>query len=626
MKAAADAESKVHADDFWKQQQQKKVPEPDKMGSAIAQLYNSIPDHSADIRRLRQQQEQGTPINREIVPTPQPPAPSRESLNNRLRQQLKPVPINRMRVGGFPRPQPTGEPNAPQTLVQPESGIVQHQGAPQGQNVQPNAPEERQAGGGQAGGGDSTVGAAPEQNAPQITAALAENMQGRSMDLSDAEFTDPKNPHLAKVVADWNRKAATTGLARIPTALTWQKLVDSGVITATKTDAGYQVKVNTDNPGGGLSTKTPEEIAKSNAVRNAMRAQGEVLKQKEALRPKPDWRVAVTQGEAPHFQIIDPRQTESDQSPTVEAIKKAGHDVPDFSKLPQGTYTWQEAVEKLKNPETPKEAVAPVAKAQAQVSKVAATEGTRSAKEIKDELVDRIQKALADAPSIENLNARLPEDEIKAAIQKKTGAYDPKDVARIMDILKIQNPQITIDIPGDGTFTIHNTKEALTEVLARAKRLDTSAGDKKAPFKTQGISKETREEIARETAAQQPQPIPAATPDSKQLGEPVEISRSQIQPSTATGTEAIREMLARGGCRPTWFRWPTPCWTPRRYGIWTGHGSPSRSGIGFPPARWGRCSRRRTSSRWRPTRARTLSRTRCSICFTTCYRLTTARR
>lgn len=77
--------------------------------------------------------------------------------------------------------------------------------------------------------------------------------------------------------------------------------------------------------------------------------------------PKPEWRVAVqaTQGDVPGYvQIIDPTGSEQDQSPTVETLRAAGVAVPDFSKLPTGSYTWAEASALLAPKET--SAVPPV--------------------------------------------------------------------------------------------------------------------------------------------------------------------------------------------------------------------------------------------------------------------------
>ena len=77
-----------------------------------------------------------------------------------------------------------------------------------------------------------------------------------------------------------------------------------------------------------------------------------------------------------------------------------------------------------------------------------ATTGVRAAKEIKSELVSRLEKA------IEDLKGEAP----------------------------LRPKKITIDIPGDGKFTIWNTKEQLGEILKKAKSLKTNdSGTPKIP-------------------------------------------------------------------------------------------------------------------------------------------------
>ena len=71
---------------------------------------------------------------------------------------------------------------------------------------------------------------------------------------------------------------------------------------------------------------------------------------KARTAPEPDWQVTVQadQGEVPGYvQIVDPKATESSKSPTMESLRGYGHEVPDFSKLPTGKYTWDEAVKKV---------------------------------------------------------------------------------------------------------------------------------------------------------------------------------------------------------------------------------------------------------------------------------------
>lgn len=371
--------------------------------------------------------------------------------------------------------------------------------------------------------------------------------------------------------------------------------------------------------------------------------------------PQPDWKVVVqpTEGEVPGFvQVIDPRQTEQSKSPTVESLKAAGHEVPDFSKLPKGSYTYEQATKLLAEQAKPKEVISdgkdtkeekgderllttgaegvqpsalpnarvvsprPIkepysdkhsisiqvantgtegfsndaikqslpeslrgdleavrrmqgevvptnpklsvpgrielvfkdkaaaqkalehfkgaekavsetpAKVEAKVDravKKAAVTGTLSPKEVKDELVSRVQKELEDAPDEDeylskatvtvktgqNVNgspimSEVPVSEIKNATNKSGDRIHTKLVAAA---LKEHAPQVTIDIPGDGTFTIYKTKQALNAVLERAKKLDTS-GSKPVAVKKSGIPKADRDWIS-EQIGQRQEPINA---------------------------------------------------------------------------------------------------------------------
>jgi hypothetical protein len=142
MKGQADAVNKAtreaaedYADGFWKAQTEKQPDASEEFQKALSKVY------------------------------PAQAAPPISEINNRIRQTLKPVPqVNRLRVPLPAQPQPE-TPNATRTLVQQESGQPQHQGTPQGENLQPNAPQEGQEIGGQTGGGNRPVGAAPKPNA-----------------------------------------------------------------------------------------------------------------------------------------------------------------------------------------------------------------------------------------------------------------------------------------------------------------------------------------------------------------------------------------------------------------------------------------------------------------------------
>lgn len=107
----------------------------------------------------------------------------------------------------------------------------------------------------------------------------------------------------------------------------------------------------------------------------------------------------------------------------------------------------------VQQPETPAQGVA---QAQAEITHVAKTEGKRSAKEVKAELIAKLEEAQAAAPSQSEIGPTTP-----------IGRYMP----------------VKIHIPGDGDFVVPNSKEAIGEVLKSAKRLQTSAN---APIGTAG--------------------------------------------------------------------------------------------------------------------------------------------
>lgn len=81
------------------------------------------------------------------------------------------------------------------------------------------------------------------------------------------------------------------------------------------------------------------------------------------------------------------------------------------------------------------------AKVESEIKSVAATEGKRPAAEIKEELIFELQKKLMKAPA-----------------EAKPG------------------DTVTVEIPGDGTFTVVNSIDALTEIISRAKQIKTGPG------------------------------------------------------------------------------------------------------------------------------------------------------
>jgi len=139
--------------------------------------------------------------------------------------------------------------------------------------------------------------------------------------------------------------------------------------------------------------------------------------------------------------------------------------------------------------DTPTQATEKVAE---HLQDVKQTEGSRPAKEIKSELVQRLEKAIEDAPELTDQQqealAKTP------AYAKETDFEKPEKLSRKPDTraqlareenarrLAVYNEevkksglkQITIDIPGDGSFTIWNHKGAIESVLERAKKISTA--------------------------------------------------------------------------------------------------------------------------------------------------------
>ena len=141
--------------------------------------------------------------------------------------------------------------------------------------------------------------------------------------------------------------------------------------------------------------------------------------------------------------------------------------------------------------ETPPQAVA---KVKEHVAEVARSEGPRPAKEIKSELIERLEKALDDVQD--------PSDKQQAALNNKprlvgtsdfvsdgkgrgdserikaeywvAGENAKRNAEWVKEVEATGLRRVTIDIPGDGSFTVWNTKAAVNEIITRAKKLSTN--------------------------------------------------------------------------------------------------------------------------------------------------------
>jgi hypothetical protein len=127
--------------------------------------------------------------------------------------------------------------------------------------------------------------------------------------------------------------------------------------------------------------------------------------------------------------------------------------------------------------ETPPKAAAKVA---SHVRGVAAQAGSRPAKVVKSELVQRLEAALEQAPATRDLHEQATDRAVRMRFLE--GKATPADFKAI------GHEPIRISIPGDGDFVVQNTAEHLGEVLKRARALDTRAGGapKRAPAKSLG--------------------------------------------------------------------------------------------------------------------------------------------
>lgn len=174
------------------------------------------------------------------------------------------------------------------------------------------------------------------------------------------------------------------------------------------------------------------------------------------------------------------------------------------------------AAEKPQSPqtETPIAAAAKVGdhiegiKAQAERLKArnedaAAKKRSDKAKRIKNELVERLQQSVDQAP---------PKEVFDAAQKPKKMPSSEWDKSR----------QITIEIPDDGTFTVQNHQEALGEVLLRAKKLSTATESKnfKESKPAAGIPADVWVESSEPTHTLT---IEGANGESKKPGRPIEV-------------------------------------------------------------------------------------------------------
>ena len=170
---------------------------------------------------------------------------------------------------------------------------------------------------------------------------------------------------------------------------------------------------------------------------------------------------SITIGEQPKVtnpaNVVD--KTQSPDQPAKEQLKRLEASGKGQTKQAERLRAKIGEQPKVTNPkakvETPAKAAGKVA---AEVKDVAKTEGQRPAKEIKSELIQRLEEAIENAPA----ESEVVTKGYTLANMKRVAGTDSRE-------------KITIEIPGDGTFTVFNTKEALGEVLKRARKISTDS-------------------------------------------------------------------------------------------------------------------------------------------------------
>jgi hypothetical protein len=174
----------------------------------------------------------------------------------------------------------------------------------------------------------------------------------------------------------------------------------------------------------------------------------------------------------------------------------------------------------------------PIPKAQEKMTKVAKTEGARAAKDIKDELIDELQLKLQKAPA--------------------EADWKPEDGAKV-----------TVQIPDDGTFTVKNTVEAISETIDRAKKLKVDAGKPpgvpKASIKssagaikaTAGMNAEIAKQKALEAEAEKSKPKGMGGAVPSEFEEPNTVVSNMFAAIDRDNLEMGKPPMERGDPR-TW--------------------------------------------------------------------------
>lgn len=143
-------------------------------------------------------------------------------------------------------------------------------------------------------------------------------------------------------------------------------------------------------------------------------------------------------------------------------------------------------------------------------------------KQFKSEINDRLDKMIAEAPSLEELSGYKSVDKVG-----RTGGSDySTNLDNARDLTEFGINRVEIEIPGDGTFRIWNTREHLERLKALANRPKLPGEDealrKFAPY-NQGLSDKLARNAAK-NAKREPKPIDANSIELGALGTPSALS------------------------------------------------------------------------------------------------------
>lgn len=241
------------------------------------------------------------------------------------------------------------------------------------------------------------------------------------------------------------------------------EVIDPKIVQVVKVEKPFSTPEATG--AGEVVQRTPEVIALENERVKMAEAKQHVA---QGLKPE-NMQVTVDRGTVPYVQVDEITGKGNTFSSNPERLNAAGFKMPtseELLKLEQGQYSLPEAIRKLAELENPtptaqtlnemienapeKKVVEPTVqkateKIAEQVQETAVKSGMRPARDVKVELLSRIDEAMKGAP------------EQSVYSEGKHGFVE-------------------INIPGDGNFRVRRNLQALGEIRSRVNRMSVSAG------------------------------------------------------------------------------------------------------------------------------------------------------